>query len=127
MFEERPAQYGKLNRPLSQDLTQALEEARGVTSFYTHQADAINALWNGKHVVASTSTASGKSIIYQVPVPSLEGCGLCSYSIYKVPVLTALEDDKESTAIFIYPTKVYVAEHGLSGSLAMAYSYAFLF
>ncbi len=112
MFEERPAQYGTLNRPLSQDLTKALEEARGVNCFYTHQADAINAFWNGKHVVASTSTASGKSIIYQVPHSSGSpggGC-LCLCSISKVPVLTALEDDKDSTAIFIYPTKVYVVE-----------------
>lgn len=57
---------GKLDRSLSDSVTHALEAARGVTGFYSHQAAAINSIWSGKHVIVSTSTASGKSIIYQV-------------------------------------------------------------
>lgn len=64
-----------------------LKSSQNVTRFYTHQTAAINALRDDKHVIVSTGTASGKSIIYQVPL------------------LNFLEEDKDSTAIFIFPTK----------------------
>jgi DEAD/DEAH box helicase domain-containing protein len=54
---------------------------------YSHQAKAINDLWNKKHVIVSTSTASGKSLIYQLPV------------------LHALERDPNVKALYIFPTK----------------------
>lgn len=57
-----------LNAPLSDNISQALRDSRKISSFYSHQVAAINALDQGKHVIVSTSTASGKSIIYQVPV-----------------------------------------------------------
>lgn len=66
---------------------QGLQQSRSISAFYTHQVAAINALDEGKHVIVSTSTASGKSVIYQVPF------------------LRFLEEDPASTAIFIYPTK----------------------
>lgn len=52
--------------PLPDAILQGLRDARQITSFYTHQVAAINAFGEGKHVIVSTSTASGKSIIYQV-------------------------------------------------------------
>jgi DEAD/DEAH box helicase domain-containing protein len=54
---------------------------------YSHQAKAINDLWDKNHVIVSTSTASGKSLIYQVPV------------------LDALERDPDVKALYIFPTK----------------------
>jgi len=61
----------------------ALSSSRQISSLYCHQAEAINALAEGSHVIGeivlpwyfapgsqtvkvSTPTASGKSIIYQV-------------------------------------------------------------
>ncbi|KAG9125889.1 hypothetical protein FRC07_005747 [Ceratobasidium sp. 392] len=87
VFDLREARWGKLDRPLPSSVSCALESARSVTGFYSHQAEAINAIWSGKNVIVSTSTASGKSIIYQVPI------------------LCALQEDKDVTAMFIYPTK----------------------
>ncbi|KAG8705624.1 hypothetical protein FRC09_002844 [Ceratobasidium sp. 395] len=87
VFEMREARWGKLDRPLPDSVSSALKSARNVTGFYSHQTEAINAIWSGKNVIVSTSTASGKSIIYQVPI------------------LCALQKDKDVTAIFIYPTK----------------------
>ncbi|KAG9018344.1 hypothetical protein FRB93_000047 [Tulasnella sp. JGI-2019a] len=78
---------GQLSQPLSKSITDGLRDAINVTRFFTHQTAAINALRANKHVIVSTGTASGKSIIYQVPL------------------LTFLEGDRESTAIFIFPTK----------------------
>jgi len=43
----------------------ALGDARSITTLYSHQTSAIAALAQGKDVIVSTSTASGKSVIYQ--------------------------------------------------------------
>jgi DEAD/DEAH box helicase domain-containing protein len=87
VFEPQEAVYGDLNFLLSQDLVNALYNARGITRFYAHQAEAINALHEGYHVVVATSTSSGKSLIYQLPV------------------LHALEQDHNTRAMYIFPTK----------------------
>ncbi|EJF65709.1 P-loop containing nucleoside triphosphate hydrolase protein [Dichomitus squalens LYAD-421 SS1] len=87
IFEARQGQLATLEPPLSDTISQALRDSRKITSLYTHQVSAINALARHKHVIVSTSTASGKSVIYQVPF------------------LQFLEADPDSTAIFVYPTK----------------------
>jgi DEAD/DEAH box helicase domain-containing protein len=83
---------GILEPPLPESITIGLGKARGISSFYSHQASAINAIAQGKHVIVSTATASGKSVIYQVPV------------------LRNLVEDRDSTAIYIYPTKVSILD-----------------
>lgn len=85
-----PAQepvFGHLNRVLSQALVNALYNTKQITELYSHQAEAINNLWEGHHIIVSTSTSSGKSLIYQVPV------------------LHALEKDRSTRAMYIFPTK----------------------
>ncbi|EEQ92202.1 DEAD/DEAH box helicase [Blastomyces dermatitidis ER-3] len=87
VFDPQPAVYGDLNFPLSQSLVNALYNTRGITKFYSHQAEAINNLHDGKNVIISTSTSSGKSLIYQVPM------------------LHELEQDPHSRGMYIFPTK----------------------
>ncbi|KAI0709033.1 P-loop containing nucleoside triphosphate hydrolase protein [Earliella scabrosa] len=87
VFEAKVGQPAVVNPPLSATIAQALRESRKITSLYTHQVAAITALSERKNVIVSTSTASGKSVIYQVPL------------------LQFLENDPQSTAIFVYPTK----------------------
>ncbi|KAI5466566.1 hypothetical protein BGZ63DRAFT_345598 [Mariannaea sp. PMI_226] len=87
VFEAQGSVYGDLHFLLSQDLVNALYNAKGITKFYAHQAEALNNLHDGQNVVVSTSTSSGKSLIYQVPV------------------LYALEEDPNSRAMYIFPTK----------------------
>ncbi|KAI9456100.1 hypothetical protein HD554DRAFT_2317614 [Boletus coccyginus] len=86
-FDAREAREGSLDEPLSETIQQALSDARKINSLYSHQAAAINAIAEQRHVIVSTSTASGKSVIYQVPL------------------LRLLEEDPSATAIFVYPTK----------------------
>ena len=63
----RQASYTTLNRPLLHDiLTLRIQSILNITQYYTHQALGINALREGKHVVISTSTASGKNYTYAV-------------------------------------------------------------
>lgn len=78
---------GVLDVPLSQPLSDALYETKKITQLFSHQAEAVNHLAAGHSVIVSTSTSSGKSLIYQIPV------------------LSALEADPSSTALYIFPTK----------------------
>ncbi|RMZ79851.1 hypothetical protein DV737_g3261, partial [Chaetothyriales sp. CBS 132003] len=87
VFEPQPAIYGQLKFALSQDLVNALYNTRGITQFYSHQAEAINNVYDGDSVIVSTSTSSGKSLIYQVPM------------------LHELEHDRASRGMYIFPTK----------------------
>ncbi|KAE8151293.1 P-loop containing nucleoside triphosphate hydrolase protein [Aspergillus avenaceus] len=87
VFEPQPAVYGDLDFALSQDLVNALYNTRGIAQFYSHQAEAVNALYEGHNVIVSTSTSSGKSLIYQVPM------------------LHELEHDHDSRGLYIFPTK----------------------
>ena len=82
----RRPRYGRLNAPLSPPVERALA-ASGAERLYTHQAEAINAALAGQNVVVATSTASGKT--------------LC----FNVPVLEALARDPLARALYIYPTK----------------------
>ncbi|PWN33785.1 P-loop containing nucleoside triphosphate hydrolase protein [Meira miltonrushii] len=83
----RPARYDQLTFMLSQEIVNALWATRQIEEFYLHQADALNALDENKSIIVCTSTSSGKSLIYQIPV------------------LRALQEDYESTAMYIFPTK----------------------
>ena len=87
VFDPQPAIYGDLKFQLSQELVNALYNTRGITQFYSHQAEAINNLREGESVIVSTSTSSGKSLIYQVPM------------------LHELEQDPASRGMYIFPTK----------------------
>jgi DEAD/DEAH box helicase domain-containing protein len=51
---------------LSNTIVHTLRRSRNIKNLYTHQVAAINAIAQGKNVIVSTSTASGKSVIYQV-------------------------------------------------------------
>ena len=87
VFDPQEAVYGQLDFTLSQNLVNALYNTRGIERLYKHQTEAINALHQGHNVIVSTSTSSGKSLIYQLPV------------------LHALESDPHTRAMYIFPTK----------------------
>jgi DEAD/DEAH box helicase domain-containing protein len=82
----RQARYGKLDRPLPPALESALHNI-GADRFYTHQAQAINAVRAGQHVILATGTASGKTLAYNIPV------------------LEALVEDGHARALYLFPTK----------------------
>jgi len=73
------------------DIIAALGE-RGVIRPWQHQAAAAALAHEGRHVVVSTGTASGKSLAYQLPV------------------LTALRQDPRATALYLAPTKALGAD-----------------
>lgn len=79
----REAEYGKLDIEFSDEIIDAI----GYSNFYTHQTDAINAIHKGENVIITTSTSSGKSLIYQ----------MCA--------LDLMMKNPNSTFMYIFPTK----------------------
>lgn len=82
----RDPQYADYPRELDQRLVSVLRE-RGIDRLYTHQADAIRQVLDGKDVVVVTPTASGKT--------------LC----YNLPVINEIIRNKNSRALYLFPTK----------------------
>ena len=66
MDETAPA-FAEVTRPWPRAMSDLLEQA-GIQSLYSHQAAAMDAIRSGRDVVVATPTASGKSLIYNLPV-----------------------------------------------------------
>lgn len=81
-----PSSYGSTAAPLDERLRRALGEV-GIKELFDHQARGIDIIRGGSNLVAMTPTASGKSLIYNVPV------------------LESILDDPKSRALYLYPLK----------------------
>jgi len=93
--EEIPAQsarYARLDRPLPPALNAAFR-GMGIAELYAHQARAIDLVRQGRHVVTATPTASGKSLIYNLPVFEAALEDPAAKALYVFP-LKALEQDQ---------------------------------
>ena len=82
----RPADRHPFPDDLPPILSEALE-VRGIASLYSHQLEAWTHARAGENVVLATSTASGKTLAYNLPV------------------LTALLENPEARALYLFPTK----------------------
>jgi len=96
----RPAQFGELAAPLPEEISSALA-ATGITRLFTHQVEALDAVFAGENVLVVTPTASGKSLVFAIPA-----------------LAAALEGDG-ATSLFLYPTKA-LAQDQLAGLTALA-------
>ena len=83
---KREAKFGQLEKPLKQRLQRWLDNNN--IKLWGHQAEAINNIRNGKNTVTVTSTASGKSLCYNISV-----------------LQSILDEDPNITALYIFPTK----------------------
>ncbi|WP_083275999.1 DEAD/DEAH box helicase [Pseudonocardia sp. HH130630-07] len=74
------------------DELRAAWAGRGVERPWAHQAQAADLVRAGADVVVATGTASGKSLVYQLPV------------------LTGLTEDPRARALYLAPTKALAAD-----------------
>ncbi|KAJ2052955.1 ATP-dependent 3'-5' DNA helicase, partial [Coemansia sp. S155-1] len=83
------AQYATLleHSKVDSSIWTALRETRGIEQLYSHQAQAIDCIMQGHDIVVSTATASGKSVVYQLPI------------------LDLLLRDPQARILIVYPTK----------------------
>jgi len=65
--EPSAPRFQALSRPLSRKAQAVLNEL-GIDRLYTHQAQAIERIWAGSNVVIVSSTASGKTLCYTLPI-----------------------------------------------------------
>jgi len=78
--------FGKLDKPLHPSLQTCLESV-GISALFSHQTEALNAIFAGRNVIIATPSASGKTLCYHLAT------------------LHALVHDKNSRALYIFPTK----------------------
>lgn len=105
VFPATPALYGELSRPLVEELRVNLA-AKGISRLYAHQVSALEKVRAGRNIVVVTGTASGKT--------------LC----YNLPVLEKWLKQKETRALYLYPTKALAQDqlkalHRLTEGLAV--------
>jgi len=87
--EHIPAQdaiFGELDTPLHPALETRLKSS-GISALYCHQSEALNAILAGRNVIVATPSASGKTLCYHLAT------------------LEAMLNDKDSRALYIFPTK----------------------
>jgi len=77
-------EYGKLD--LSERLQEVLRR-RGIELFYSHQVESVDMIRRGENVVIMTPTASGKSLVYNIPV------------------IESILEHPEQRALYIFPLK----------------------
>ncbi len=81
----QPASYVDCH-PIDSEMVKSLERS-GIQGFYSHQAEALDLIRKGNHVLVATPTASGKSLIYNLAV------------------LETLQRDPDARALYIFPLK----------------------
>ena len=93
-------------RPIPQGMPSALVkmlQAQGIFELYSHQAEAWKHAKNGENVILATGTASGKTLSYNLPV------------------FSALLEDPNARALYLYPTKALAQDQlsVISGQLSV--------
>ncbi len=82
----REAVFGELSEPLPEAIEDALLKM-GIHALYRHQAEAVNQSRAGQNVMVATTSASGKTMCYNLPV------------------LEAVLNERDSRALYLFPTK----------------------
>ena len=85
-FDATPPAFGEVRDPWPAPILELLR-LMGIQRLYTHQVQTIDRVRSGIHTVAATPTASGKTLIYTLPM------------------IEAVLGDSTAGALFIYPLK----------------------
>lgn len=105
-FPARTARFGEPATPWPAPLCRALD-LFGIRELYAHQVQALDLIRSGRHVVVATPTASGKSLIYNLPV--LEACHADrrARALYLFPLKALAQDQRQALdrlAATLFPT-----------------------
>ena len=99
-FESVEAEYATLFPELGKPI-RALLESRGIKHLYSHQYKAIQEVLQGHDVIVATPTASGKSMIYNLPVLNSILNDPVAHALYLFP-LKALAQDQHKILSQLY-------------------------
>ncbi|MFC1900503.1 DEAD/DEAH box helicase [Chloroflexota bacterium] len=90
-IKPRGAKYSWTDEPLSSSLRDCLKK-QGISALYTHQAEAVNNARQGNNVMVATSSASGKSLCYNIAVVESLLAEVGSRAIYLFPTKALAQD-----------------------------------
>ncbi|WFD26002.1 ATP-dependent 3'-5' DNA helicase [Malassezia nana] len=88
-FSARQALFGEAPT-LPPEVREALQQSHGIQQLYLHQVLAIKAFQQGRHVIVSTGTSSGKSLVYHIPIACsmLQGPAFTAMCLFPTKALT---------------------------------------
>ncbi|THB72012.1 MAG: DEAD/DEAH box helicase [Desulfovibrio sp.] len=86
ILDQLSAKYQDPRRPWPKAISGILEKL-GIPKLYTHQVEAMDRIRAGRNVVVATPTASGKSLVYNLPV------------------IERFLTDPDSKALYLFPLK----------------------
>ena len=86
ILPDQPARLSQPKHPWPEQIGRIITSL-GIHDLYRHQAEAVDLIRSGRHVVVATPTASGKTLIYNLPMME---------KIFKNP---------DSRALYIFPLK----------------------
>ena len=92
------AGYGK-NPGLPDELINILK-GDGIKHLYSHQSEAIKRIKNNENVIIATPTASGKSLIYNLPILGRLIENKNSKALYLFPLKALEQDQLKTLAVF---------------------------
>src|SRR6185436_9848128 len=91
--------YAELDPPLPGPLAQTISRG-GVPRLCSHQAEGIAAVRRGENVLITTPTASGKSLVFQLPVLEEAARGGSGHGLFLFP-LKALGQDQRGKLVHL--------------------------
>ncbi|MEZ2189717.1 DEAD/DEAH box helicase [Corynebacterium sp. CCM 9204] len=93
----RPARHGHWPEWVHPPLQRHLSEEEDIQRLFIHQEQCARLAWEGRHVVVSTGTSSGKSLGYLLPILSTLATDTVACALYLTPT-KALGSDQLATA-----------------------------
>ncbi|MFC1950629.1 DEAD/DEAH box helicase [Chloroflexota bacterium] len=98
----RDANRAELDQPLVSSLQDCLNK-HGLLPLYTHQVESVNYARQGRNVMVSTSSASGKTLCYNIPVVEAILTEQLSRALYLFPTKALAQDQLRGLQKLFYP------------------------
>jgi DEAD/DEAH box helicase domain-containing protein len=105
----RRATYAEVEEPLAAEL-QACLRHRGLWPLYTHQAEAVNHARRGRNVMVATSSASGKTLCYNIAVAEKLLAEPGSRALYLFPTKALAQDQLRGLRALLAPELISINE-----------------
>jgi DEAD/DEAH box helicase domain-containing protein len=90
-------EHGELDPPLPEPIARALGRG-GVSRLWTHQTEGIAAVRRGENVLVTTPTASGKSLVFQIPALEEALSGGSGRALFLFPLKALGQDQRGKLA-----------------------------
>ena len=95
-----PSRFAEPERPLPAGLAAALV-AQGIERLWSHQIEGLDAARRGEDVLVTTPTASGKSLVFQLPVAEAAERGEPGRALFLFPLKALGQDQRKKFSALV--------------------------